>query len=130
GRLENFLFSNSALGSSMFKRSDWQDCGGYEEKLPILGFEDWELYVNILRSGGYAFVIDEPLFYYQIREGSTTEKIKNLKQDKLKHIILKHSDLYKDNFEALVTNLIDRVKIEEMEKIKNTKRIDFKLGRF
>ena len=130
GRLENFLFSNSALGSSMFKRCDWQDCGGYEEKLPILGFEDWEFYLNILKTGGYAFVIDEPLFYYQVREGSTTEKIKNLKQDKLKHIILKHSDLYKENFEALVINLIDRLKIEEMEKIRNTKRIDFKLGRF
>ena len=51
GNLQNFLFSNSALGSSMFRKSDWQDCGGYEENLAILGFEDWELYLNILKSG-------------------------------------------------------------------------------
>lgn len=130
GGLENFLFSNSALGSSMFKRSDWQDCGGYEEKLPILGFEDWEFYLNILKKGGYAFVLDEPLFYYQVREGSTTEKIRHFRQEKFKHIIFKHRDLYKENFDGLVTNLIDRLKIEEMEKIKNTKRIEFKLGKF
>jgi hypothetical protein len=128
GDLQNFLFSNSALGSSMFKRNDWEQVGGYEEKLPILGFEDWEFYLNILKTGGVAYVLPEVLFNYQVRENSTTAKIKDFKTDKFKHIILKHSKLYKNNFEALVTNLIERLKTEEMEKIKNTKRIDFKLG--
>lgn len=129
GDLENFLFSNSALGSSMFKRNDWEQVGGYEEKLPILGFEDWEFYLNILKTGGVAYVIPEVLFNYQVRENSTTAKIKDFKTDKFKHIILKHSELYKENFEALVSNLIERLKTEEMEKIKNTRRIDFKLGK-
>lgn len=128
GDLQNFLFSNSALGSSMFKRRDWETFGGYEEKLPILGFEDWEFYLNILKTGGVAYVIPEVLFNYQIRHNSTTAKIKDFKLDKFKLIILKHSELYKDNFEALVSYLIERLKTEEMEKIKNTKRIDFKLG--
>ncbi len=129
GNLQNFLFSNSALGSSMFKRNDWEQVSGYEEKLPILGFEDWEFYLNILKTGGIAFVLQEVLFNYQVRENSTTAKIKDFKSDKFKHIILKHSELYKENFEALVSNLIERLKTEEMEKIKNTKRIDFKLGK-
>src|SRR5690606_26217039 len=77
GGLENFLFSNSALGSSMFKKSDWENCDGYEEELPILGFEDWELYLNILKSGGYAKVLQEVLFHYQVRENSTTARIKD-----------------------------------------------------
>ncbi len=129
GDLQNFLFSNSALGSSMFKRKDWEQVGGYEENLPVLGFEDWELYLNILKTGGVAYVIPEVLFNYQIRDNSTTSKIKDFKLDKFKHIILKHSELYKKNFEALVTNLIEKLKTEEVEKIKNTKRIDFKLGK-
>lgn len=129
GEIRNFLFSNSALGSSMFKRIDWERVGGYEEKLPILGFEDWEFYLNILKPGGGAYVIPEVLFNYQVRENSTTARIKDFKPEKFKHIILKHSELYKENFEALVTNLIERLKTEEMEKIKNTKRIDFKLGK-
>lgn len=128
GDLQNFLFSNSALGSSMFKRSDWAQVGGYEEILPILGFEDWEFYLNILKTGGIAFVLPEVLFNYQIRANSTTAKIKTFKLDKFRYIILKHSELYKDNFEDLVTNLIERLKTEEMEKIKNTNRIDFKIG--
>lgn len=129
GDLKNFLFSNSALGSSMFKKTDWEACGGYEEKLPVLGFEDWELYLNILKEGGIAYVIQEVLFNYQVRANSTTAQIKDFKLDKFKYIILKHSELYKDNFEALVTDLIERLKVEEKEKIKNTQRIEFKLGK-
>ncbi|SHG44454.1 hypothetical protein SAMN05444483_11255 [Salegentibacter echinorum] len=128
GNINNFLFKNSAMGSSMFKRKDWERCGGYEEILPILGLEDWEFYLNILKTGGVAHVLPEVLFNYQVRENSTTAQIKKLKLDKFKFIILKHSELYKENFEELVTNFIERLKIEEREKIKNTKRIDFKLG--
>lgn len=130
GGLENFLFSNSALGSSMFKRSDWQNCGGYEEELPILGFEDWELYLNILKSGGFAKVLPEVLFHYQIRENSTTSRIKDQRLNKFKFIIFKHSELYKKHFEGLVSNLIERVQKEESNNRIQSKSIDMRLGAF
>ena len=129
GFLNNFLFSNSAMGSSMFKRKDWERCGGYEEKLPILGLEDWEFYIQILKLGGYAYVIEETLFNYQVRENSTTDRIRELRLDKFKHIIMKHKQLYSANFEILVENLFDQIKREQSEKIKNTKRIDFRIGK-
>jgi len=128
GNLENFLFANAALGSVMFKKTDWEKTGGYEEELPILGFEDWEFYIQLLKSGGYAYIIPEVLFNYQIRENSTTNRIKDLKFDKLKNIIFKHSDLYKENFDLLILDLIERLKAEEKEKIKNRERIEFNLG--
>jgi glycosyltransferase involved in cell wall biosynthesis len=128
GDINNFLFANSALGSSMFKRKDWEFCGGYEEKLPILGFEDWEFYIQLLKQGGYVYVINEILFNYQVRKNSTTDRIRDLKLDKFKHIIIKHKDLYKDNFEDLVENLLERIRKESIEKVKNTKRIDFVIG--
>jgi hypothetical protein len=129
GNLNNFLFSNSALGSSMFKRKDWEYCGGYEEKLPILGFEDWEFYIQILKRGGYAYVINEILFNYQVRENSTTDRIRGFKLEKFKYIIFKHKELYKDNFDNLIENLFVRIKREDAEKVKNTKRIDFIIGK-
>jgi glycosyltransferase involved in cell wall biosynthesis len=129
GRINNFLFSNAALGSSMFKREDWKYCGGYEEKLPILGFEDWEFYINILKKGGYAHVLNEELFNYQIRENSTTDRIRDLRLEKFKHIIYKHKDLYLNNFEGLIENLFYRIKKESDEKVKNTNRIEFLLGK-
>jgi glycosyltransferase involved in cell wall biosynthesis len=129
GFLNNFLFSNSAMGSSMFKRKDWERCGGYEEKLPILGLEDWEFYIQILKFGGYAYVIKETLFNYQVRENSTTDRIREVRLDKFKHIIMKHKQLYSANFEVLVENLFDQIKREQSEKIKNTVRLDFKIGK-
>jgi glycosyltransferase involved in cell wall biosynthesis len=130
GNLNNFLFANSALGSSMFKRIDWEISGGYEEKLPILGFEDWEFYIQILKSGGYAYVIKEVLFNYQVRVNSTTYCIRDFRFDKFRHIIMKHEVLYKDNFENLVEDLFGRIQREEVEKIKNTKRLEFLIGDF
>ena len=129
GDLNNFLFSNSALGSTIFKRKDWEYCGGYEEKLPLLGFEDWEFYIQILKRGGYAYVIDEILFNYQIRENSTTDRIRDLKLEKFKCIIFKHKELYKDNFENLIENLFERIEREKSEKVKNTQSMEFQIGK-
>ncbi|TQI71540.1 glycosyl transferase family 2 [Gramella sp. Hel_I_59] len=130
GDIQSFLFSNSALGSSMFRKVDWKACGGYEEKLPILGFEDWELYVNILKKGGFAHVIPEVLFHYQVRKGSTTDRIRTQKYDKFRHIILKHKELYSSNFEGLVEHFIDKLKNSESERLRITQKPDFKAGSF
>lgn len=128
GKLDAFLFANSALGSSMFRRADWEYCNGYEEELPILGFEDWELYINILKTGGKAFVIPEVLFNYQIRGGSTTDRIRDVKLEKFEHIILKHKDLYVSNFEDLLSHLFNRLKKAETERERLFKKPDFRLG--
>ena len=128
GALKDFLFSNSALGSSMFKKEDWEKCGGYEEKLPILGIEDWEFYIHILKGGGYAHVIPEMLFHYQIRKNSTTDRIRDSRHDKFRQIILKHKDLYSANFELTIDHFTGRLNKLESEKSKIFKKADFKIG--
>ncbi|MGM0932654.1 MAG: glycosyltransferase [Bacteroidota bacterium] len=128
GKLEDFLFKNSALGSAMFKKVGWEACGGYEEELPILGFEDWEFYIQLLKSGGYAYVIPEILFNYQVRADSTTSKIKALRQEKFKHIILKHSELYKENFADLISDLFTRIAQAEEESYRKQSSIDYRTG--
>lgn len=130
GEIDSFLFSNSALGSSMFRKKDWESCGGYEEELPVLGFEDWEFYIQLLKNGGEAYVIPEVLFHYHVRPGNTTSRIKNEKQDKFKEIILKHPELYKENFEGLVLELFARIKHSEFQKQKLLNSIDFTAGYF
>lgn len=130
GDLNNFLFSNSALGSAMFKKCDWQKSGGYEEDLPILGYEDWEFYISLLKSGGSAYVIPEVLFNYQVRKGSTTSRIQHLKHEKLKEIILKHSSLYRENFSSVLEFLISKIDRVEKEKVIKLNSLEFKIGKF
>ncbi|WP_037325288.1 glycosyltransferase family 2 protein [Salinimicrobium terrae] len=128
GDYTNFLVSNSALGSAIFRKADWERCGGYEENLPILGFEDWELYLNILQKGGRAAVLDEVLFHYQVRDNSTTAKIKDQKHEKFEHIIFKHRDLYFQHFDLLIRDLFQKIKNQEKEKLKISGGIEFLLG--
>ena len=130
GEIDSFLFSNSALGSSMFRKKDWESCGGYEEELPILGFEDWEFYIQLLKEGGYVYVVPEVLFHYHVRAGNTTSRIKHAKQEKFKEIILKHSDLYKENFETSIHQLFRRIEHSELQKHKVSNSLDYKTGEF
>lgn len=128
GSIINFMDNNAVLGSCMFKKEDWLSCDGYDKEMRS-GFEDWEFYIRILKNNGVAFIIKEPLFSYRKRIYSTTTIANNNKYELLKYIYLKHQDLFKNNFASFVTFLLSKIEREEIEKIKNTKRLEFRIGK-
>ncbi len=121
GSISNFIFSNSALGTSMFKKADWKVCGGYDEKMRN-GFEDWEFFIRLLKSGGMAEVIKEPLYNYRKRKNSTTAIANQIKYELLFYIYTKHKELFIEDYENFVRHLLERIKVEEEDKIKYLKR--------
>ena len=127
GGLKKMLLRNTTLGSLMFKKADWVIVGGYDETMKS-GFEDWEFYIRLLISGGNAHIIEEPLFNYRKRIGTTTTRANKKKHELLKYIYLKHQEVYKDNYELIITYLLDKIEREENEKIKRNTRIEYKLG--
>lgn len=127
GTIANFLYANDALGTSMFKKTDWSSSGGYDEEMR-LGLEDWEFFIRVLMDGGTAAVLQEPLYNYRLRNDSTTSKANKVKYDLLKYIYMKHAAVFKDNFEVFITHLLNKLEREEREKVKNTERLDFKIG--
>ena len=128
GTILNFMSTNEALGTSMFKKVDWDLCGGYDENMRS-GFEDWEFFIRILKEGGRAEVIQEPLYNYRRRSNSTTSIANSKKYQLLKYIYIKHQELYKDHFDLFVTHLLFKIEKEEIEKIKNTKRLEYIFGK-
>ncbi|RTY85571.1 glycosyltransferase family 2 protein [Flavobacterium sp. RSP15] len=127
GSIANFLYINDALGTSMFKKEDWLSCGCYDENMK-LGYEDWEFFIRLLKTGGEVEVIKEPLYNYRKRDNTTSSKSKKIKYDLLKYIYIKHKDLYISDFDVFVSQLLFKIEIEEIEKIKNTKRLEFQIG--
>jgi glycosyltransferase involved in cell wall biosynthesis len=127
GTVKNFLFSNAALGTSMFKKEDWNNCGRYDETMKK-GFEDWEFFIRLLKVGGSAEIIQEPLYNYRKRNNSTTAKANTNKYELLNYIFTKHKELYISNYNLFVDNLLTRTQREEKEKLKNLKSIEYKLG--
>ena len=127
GNVSEFLSSNKALGSALFKKSDWLQCGGYDESMTS-GFEDWEFYINLLKKGGKAEVIPEALYNYRKREGTTTTRANKVKYQLIRYIYSKHQDIVNINCEFVIDDLLLKIEREEREKIKNTKRLEYKIG--
>lgn len=127
GKLEDFLFVNQSLGTSMFRKKDWELCGGYDESMRE-GFEDWEFFIRLLAKGGVAHVIKEPLYNYRKRSESTTFRANKKKYELLKYIYYKHKKLYIDNYEYFVGYLIGEVEIQEKRRQKILNTIEYKLG--
>jgi glycosyltransferase involved in cell wall biosynthesis len=129
GVIKDFLFVNCAMGSVMFKKSDWKKINGYDQEM-TKGFEDWEFYIRLLNRQGSAYVINESLFNYRLRNDSTTSKANKIKYELLSYIYFKHRELYIGHFDELLIHLLYKIETEEIQKIKNTQRLEFKIGKF
>ncbi|MGQ7945248.1 glycosyltransferase family A protein [Flavobacterium sp. WC2509] len=127
GEISDFLGANNALGTSLFKKSDWVNSGGYDESMRK-GFEDWEFFIRLLKNGGYTKVIQEPLYNYRKKNNSTTTIANSKKYELLEYIYLKHQELYKIHFHSFVTFMLSRIEREETEKLKNLRRIEYRIG--
>lgn len=128
GDINTLILNNQATGSVLFRKKDFNRTGGYDETMRS-GFEDWEFYIRLLQNGGNLFVIKEPLFYYRLRENSTTLRANKIRYELLKFIYSKHQGLYVAHFDIFVSHLLSKIEREEKEKIKNTKRLEFKIGK-
>lgn len=129
GYLKDILFHNVAMGSAMFRKIDWQNVGGYDEKM-LLGFEDWEFYIRLLQDGGKAEIIPEVLFNYRNKHGSRNEKANQRKYEILEYIYIKHARLYKQNFSLFVKNsLLAQRRAEEYKK-SISKSLEYKIGKY
>jgi len=127
GDLSVLILNNQATGSVMFRKEDFTKVGGYDEAMRK-GFEDWEFYIRVLKNGGSFYVIPEPLFNYNMRVDSTTSRANLVKYELLHYIYIKHSDIYQFYYDVFIKFILLKIKREEQEKIKNTQRLEFKIG--
>ena len=127
GNLLAMLLNNTAMGSCMFKKEDWELVGGYDETMRN-GFEDWEFYIRLLKNKGNVKVIEDVLFNYRRKKNSTTFEANKIKYDLLRYIYCKHQELYKMYFTDFIDFLLNKIEIEEKEKIKKYSKIEYKIG--
>lgn len=128
GKISDFLCTNNALGTSLFKKIDWQNSGGYDEVMRK-GFEDWEFFIRLLKDGGHVKVVEEALYNYRKRKETTTLIANKNKYELLKYIYTKHKDLSILYYDIFLNDLLSRIEREENEKLKNLQRIEYKVGK-
>ncbi|MCC4230164.1 glycosyltransferase family 2 protein [Zunongwangia profunda] len=127
GKLKDFLLHNAAIGTSMFKKKDWQIVGGYDEKMS--GFEDWEFYIRLHENGGHTMVIPEVLFHYRKKKNSRNDYANSIKYQLLEYIYIKHQNSYCENFQTFVKFFLQQSAILENTIRKRENSLDFKIGR-
>jgi glycosyltransferase involved in cell wall biosynthesis len=86
------LWVNCFVVSSMFRRSVWEEVGGYTED--ILGFEDWEFWLKLIERGWTFEKVEEVLFMYHKRSSSDYHGSVKIYKDIIAQIRSLHPQLY------------------------------------
>ena len=65
--IKKMLRRNYIDACAVYRRSMWEACGGYDEQLPVMGLEDWDLWLNAYTKGFKFLHLDMIAFDYAHR---------------------------------------------------------------
>ena len=94
--MEKLLGHNLYVVSSVFKRADFDNVGGFNLNMSF-GLEDWDFWINLLKNDGRVVVLEGEHFFYRIKPHHTSRNA-SMTQDthnKLRRILWEnHHELY------------------------------------
>ncbi len=108
---KDLLISNCIHNSALFRRIDFDKCGGYDPDLVIN--EDWDLWINILKNGGEVVKIKKEYFFYRKHDESTIMRYPNQDANMLKVFYQKHKELYADLLDNPILLLFEHRRFKE-----------------
>ena len=79
---------------AVFRKSAWQECGGYDTKMPVIYGEDWELWLNIAKRGWKFHHIPEVLLDCRFDYDPALKYTREKQQLAREYIREKHRDLF------------------------------------
>ncbi|MEM6321087.1 MAG: glycosyltransferase, partial [Bacteroidota bacterium] len=71
---------------AIFRKSIWEEVGGYDEKM-LLGSEDWDFWIRIAMRGWRFHYVNEVLFEYRVRKDSMVNTITRPNYEAIKKYI-------------------------------------------
>ncbi len=126
---KNLLFENNLIATSLFRKSCWQEVGGYDEKMKN-GFEDWEFWVSITKRGHKYKIIEEFLFFYRrTQESMLANTLKNHRIANMEYVFEKHKDFYKENYDNTIQYLFFLINMYHDSENKIKSSFEYKLGK-
>lgn len=108
----SFLIMSCFFISCLFRRKDYDKTKGFDEDM--VGYEDWDFFISLLKDGGEVVQMPELCFYYRIKDVSTFQDFKKNKK-KLFADALKLYNNQADSYEKFFDSPI--VLIQENEKL-------------
>lgn len=74
---------------ALFRKSVWESVGGYDEKMPRMGFEDWDFWMRAALRGWKFVHLDEIAFDYRVRADSMISDTLHYRPELVEHIFSK-----------------------------------------
>ncbi len=97
---KRFLKENCIPVTAMIRRENFLNLGKFDEKLTF--FEDWELWIRLVKNGGEIYQIPENLFFYRKRK--TENSLSNNAYHNLKMLDENKFCIYNKHYEFYVSN--------------------------
>ncbi len=114
---------NMIFCSALYRKADWQRVGGYDVNM-VLGLEDWEFWIALLKNGGNVCQLNKIGFYYRIKEKSRHVDLKiSDKEELYNYLSVKHADFYVKHLGSFIALNSEMEKLKKMRIIKGRKKV-------
>jgi len=92
---DRLLHWNYIDACAIYRRSLWEQNGGYDGTMPIQGYEDWDFWLGALEHSWRFAYVPEVLFDYRRTQGSMISRTGGFESQIEAFIAMKHSLLYR-----------------------------------
>ncbi|WP_254566307.1 glycosyltransferase [Oscillatoria sp. HE19RPO] len=116
--INRLVAGNYIDACAVFRRTVWQDCGGYDSQIPQkLGYEDWDFWLGVAEKGWQFHHVSEVMYEYRFRANSMVSacNIPENRRELFRYICSKHIGLYATNFANIFAQK-ECERLEEQEK--------------
>ncbi|MCT7966001.1 glycosyltransferase [Laspinema sp. D1] len=120
--INRLVAGNYIDACAVFRRTVWQDCGGYDSHIPQkLGYEDWDFWLGVAEKGWQFHHIAEVMYEYRYRSNSMVSacNIPQNRRELFRYICSKHIGLYVTNF----ANIFAQKECERLAEQEKTEEI-------
>jgi len=104
------LITNNYIDAcAVYRKEVWAALGGYDEKMPAMGHEDWDFWIGAFMRGKIFFYTSDVGFKYRVREGSMLQVVtKHKTEDNRRYIYAKYNtplfESIRQNYEGRYTS--------------------------
>lgn len=74
---------------AIYRKTVWEQVGGYDGNMPVMGSEDWEFWVGAFFKGAKLVYLDKLCFYYRVTPESMNRNITQFGFDRNRDYILR-----------------------------------------
>jgi glycosyltransferase involved in cell wall biosynthesis len=121
--LIHLIQGNYIDACAVYRKSAWESVHGYDEKMPWMGYEDWDFWQRVAAQGWQFHHLDEIAFDYRVSGSSMLQSVTNHRQDELRAYIAgkRESQL----LQLVVKKELELQRLREIAKSK-----DYRLGKW